>query len=463
MRKRQRIKLLKLFKVDSAKTRRKKIVGIPKMHGDEISLKFGYWGLGMGGGAIAYECAAKPISSKKPESLPYTGLITNTNPVDYKKLPDLPNIKKVQLKGFIGGAGRNIKDGEKAFLDNIEEVSKAFDEQFTDRDFIWIICGLGGGSGTGSILEAIKMAIKKGFNKKFGLIITVPENDEGQKVLDNAMKRLSSLISTVFSKKLCSVVLVDNQKLFQDYMQKNPKATVTECLDFSNRFVADTLHEINVVTCSFSPSGNFHFDGSELLNALRQPGFITFNRMVKSDKEIDPETESTFLPEIKSSIENGLLSNGYDLSTAKHIAISMVAKEETAKNVFLRLDFNNKVKGLINDMAPSVPQRPLAGYGSTDPDFPSYIYTYTIFSGLSSPARIAELVDVASQLNNSVQIQQEDKVLSKLQTYIGVEDEENSDLDVDNLFGDAPSSSTSEVAAASESHEEDVDPDKLFD
>lgn len=114
----------------------------------DLSLKFGFLGLGMGGCSIAYECAN--IKTKIVNNMhPYTALLINTNEVDLRKFQETTNVRKYQLKGYEKGAGRNIEIGEQAYVEHKEEISNLIRGYFADRDFVWIVCGLGGGTGTG--------------------------------------------------------------------------------------------------------------------------------------------------------------------------------------------------------------------------------------------------------------------------------------------------------------------------
>src|SRR5690606_31855267 len=190
----------------------------------DISMKLGFLGLGMGGCSIADECASVRMPVKNNMN-PYTAFLINTNEVDLRKLPDRPNAIKYVLRGYERGAGRDIRIGEEAFLRHKDDIVKRMRDFFADRDFLFVVCGLGGGTGTGAVIEAVRMIHANGFAGRFGLILTLPRDQEGYQVLDNALQRLQVIARAM--RGLGSIVLVDNQKLFDAYLQENPGGSVS--------------------------------------------------------------------------------------------------------------------------------------------------------------------------------------------------------------------------------------------
>lgn len=79
---------------------------------------------------------------------------------------------------------------------------------------------------------------------------------------------------------LGSILIVDNEKLFQRALQDNPDQSLEEFMKYSNRHVAHLLHEMNTVTASYNPHGSYHFDTSEWLNMLRTGGCLYIGECV---------------------------------------------------------------------------------------------------------------------------------------------------------------------------------------
>lgn len=386
----------------------------------DISLKYGFLGLGMGGCSIASACAGIRLSVKNNMN-PYTALLINTNEVDLRKLPDRPNARKYILKGYERGAGRDIRTGEEAFLKHRDEIVRLVQSFFVDRDFVFVVCGLGGGTGTGAVIEAVKLLHAHGFAGRFGLILTLPRNQEGYRVLDNAVQRLQLIMKAV--RALGSIQLVDNQKLFTDYLAASPQGGIASFLDHSNGFIAQTLHELNVVTAKYNPLSGYHFDGSELLNVLKTPGLLLYSRCVIDENHIDAENRGTYMPQMKQSIENGVLSAGYDFAETVRCAVSLVAGPGGAGRIFT-LGMIDAVEEQIGQYAPFAAERPVATYAG---EGIRQLQMYSVFAGLSLPVRVTELVEQAER--GKERGGEADEALAVLQGYRSQREEQAADLE----------------------------------
>lgn len=393
----------------------------------KLSLKYGFLGLGMGGCSIANECASIRLNVKN-NMVPYTAFLINTNEVDLRKLPDRPNTVKYPLSGYERGAGRDITVGEEAFQKHKDQIAKKVTEYFSDRDFVFVVCGLGGGTGTGAVIEAIRLLHANGFGNRSGLILTLPRDQEGFQVLQNAIARLQVISRAL--RGLGSIILVDNQKLFNSYMAENPNANVTTFLDHSNRYIAQTLHELNIATANFNPLSGYHFDGSELLNMLREPGVLIFAKCTLDEAAVDAENQGTYLHKITQSIDNGVLSTGYDYATAARTAISIIASPGGGKRIFSFRMLSAIEKQLVA-YAPAALEYPVATYAD---DATRQLTIYTMFAGLNFPRRISELLDIAKKYEQPIR---EDDVFSALNDFQIRKNENKVDLE-SALVGKAP-------------------------
>jgi cell division GTPase FtsZ len=419
-----------------------------------LSLKFGFLGLGMGGCSIAYECAN--IKTKITNNMnPYTALLINTNEVDLRKFQETPNVRKYQLVGYEKGAGRNIEIGEKAFVEHKEEISSLLRGYFADRDFVWIVCGLGGGTGTGSILQAVMALYANGFKGRCGFILTMPRDNEGSTVLENALDRLKRFAEAI--KGLGSILLVDNQKLYNDFIKDEPGASISEYLDYSNKYIANTLHEMNVVTASFDPIGGYHFDSSEFMNMLKTPGIISLGKLIIPNGGIDAENESTFLPDFNNSIQKGILSEGYQFRNATRIAVSLVANSSTAKRVFT-MSLINKIERTVDELAPLAGEKPVAAYG--DPKGQTIAF-YSIVAGLNLPVRVTQLVKKAEELQKP-QEEQEDVTLALLSSFSRKTKKSEEEVDLGTIFSSDDKKKDAGNPPTEQDNEDDLDPFKLI-
>ncbi len=398
-------------------------------HDISLSLKFGFIGLGMGGCSIAAECA--DISTRISNNhYPYSALLINTNQTDFSKInTDNPNIKELPLKGYEKGAGRDIDLGRKAFVENQEMIQASIKRQFEDRDFIFIVAGLGGGTGTGSVTEAMKLLHKSGFQGRIGLILTLPRNKEGHTVLSNAVERVKQIYKAM--EAFGSIIVVDNQKLYDQFVNEKPNSKVEDYISFSNRYVAQTLHGINVVSNSFDPYGDNHFDASELLNMLKTPGVLSLSKVSLNNDQIELGTQNSYLAPLEDSIKEGILSDGYNFKKTQRAAVSIIANPVTANRIF-QLSFVDNIENKLEEYAPYAGEKPVATYVDENTNKVDF---YSLFAGLDLPKRIAEIVKEHERQQTIMEDDEDDEVANALASFQR-SDKQNDIVDVDSLFED---------------------------
>ncbi|WP_051290023.1 FtsZ/tubulin family protein [Paenibacillus massiliensis] len=360
----------------------------------KISLKYGFMGLGMGGTSIAHACAGVKLSTRSVQR-PYTALLVNSNEMDLFKLPDYPNIKKLTLPGYERGVGRDIQLGQEAFNVHKGSIAETVQSYFSDRDYIFISCGLGGGTGTGAVIEAIRLLHSIGFAGHFGLLLTLPRRNEGRKVLDNALQRLQVIKRAM--QGLGAIVVVDNEKLFQ--MGLNQSQSVEDFMKSCNRQVARLLHDLNTVTASYKPYGSYHFDASEWLNMLKTGGCLHIGKCILPALKVDLTSPVTYMEAIKQSVLNGELSTGYDLQDATSSAVSIVADNLTAKRLFTHT-FVEQIQSFLHGCTPILDENPVATYVG---DQQGQVTIYTVFAGLNFPDSVTKLTDELAELERKVE------------------------------------------------------------
>jgi cell division GTPase FtsZ len=361
----------------------------------KLSLRLGFMGLGMGGCSIAAACADR-ITSVSNTKFPYTSLLVNTNSVDLDKI----NIKNKagQKKLIIGdgkGAARNTEYGLKLFMESEELVKKEIQTQFSDSDFVFVVAGLGGGTGTGSIMRAIKALLESGFQGKIGLIITLPRNAEGYTVINNALERFETILE--LKEYLGGIIAVDNDKLYTEYLETNPKGSVDEYIVKSNEFIANTLHELNIVTASFTPKSSTHFDSSEFLKVLQTPGFLHLSRFALEPNLVDTDNRISYATQLAENINKGVLSTGYKLSVSTRAAISIIANQSTANRVFNH-QFMNELEKIVDNIVPAATEKPVAEYAVNDKNLRK-VHFFALMAGLELPrSRSEALLNEAQRL-----------------------------------------------------------------
>lgn len=367
----------------------------------KISMRFGFLGIGMGGTSIASECADITTNTKNAR-FPYSALLINSNSVDLAKIENKnPNTKKLPT-GDGKGARRDITLGESIYKADAEKITEAIKKQFENVDFVWLVVGLGGGTGTGAVIQAIGTLMKNGFAKRFGLILTRPRLAEGKTVISNSLERLMQINKAM--EGLGPILLVDNQKLFKEYSEKYPDSTVEKYLKYSNKFVAEALHDLNTVTASYIPIGEHHFDSSEWERVLKTPGLLHLARFSTKAAAIDVSQTLSHAGLLKDQIDSGVLSEGYDLTRAKRLALSILTNEANAKRIFT-FDFVTDMEKMINELSPIAKEKPVALYqfpnkqSNNKQNNSGNVYFYAVFAGLEFPEdSISELIEENKRL-----------------------------------------------------------------
>ena len=102
------------------------------------------------------------------------------------------------------GAGSNPKIGEQAARESEQDIKK----RLADSDMVFITCGLGGGTGTGSAPIVSDIAKKSGA-LTIG-VVTLPFTVEGQKRIENAQYGLDRMVA------VCdTLIVIPNDKLLE--------------------------------------------------------------------------------------------------------------------------------------------------------------------------------------------------------------------------------------------------------
>ncbi|WP_163537279.1 plasmid replication protein [Gracilibacillus sp. YIM 98692] len=359
-----------------------------EMQNIKLGIKYGFIGLGMGGGSIAAACADISTSIQN-NKYPYTALLINTNINDYSKLQTRnQNIHLVGLDGYEMGAGRDIEMGQDAFVKNKDKVKKALEQYMEDRDFIWIVAGLGGGTGTGSILACLNLLFESGYGDRVGLILTLPSDSEGYNVISNALKRLQKIYQT--KDHLGAIIFVDNQKLYQEFIKEEPNKSDDDYLKFSNMFVAHTLHSMNIVTSSFKHRGSEYFDQSELLKMLKTSGVLSISKVSYDENAFDVSNKASYIPRFKEGVENGILSSDYNLKTAKLASVNFIVNQKSANRIYT-MEFVSSIKDILEEYVPTADEKPLSEFIKDEPT--NKIDTFILFAGLDMPKRALDLID----------------------------------------------------------------------
>lgn len=151
-------------------------------------------------------------------------------------------IGKELTKGL--GAGSKPHIGEQAARENSQEIK----ESILDTDLLFLTCGLGGGTGTGSIPVVAEIANKMGV--LCVAIVTVPFEMEGSRRLSNALYGLERLY-----KWANTTIIIPNDKLLElvpDVPISTAFKVADEILINSLKSIIDLINKPGLVNLDYS-------------------------------------------------------------------------------------------------------------------------------------------------------------------------------------------------------------------
>lgn len=320
-------------------------------------LNMAFVAIGQAGGRIATDISR----------LGYYGVYMNTCEQDlqdterllktiYDKNEDNAHYKIIRLEGY-NGAKKDRITGKQAVIDNKEliETELIKDKKLKDADFVWIACSLGGGTGCGAvstIAQIVSGIIRKdkrvlmrfGRNGEIldigkatvGIIAAIPDNNASPKMKLNAAEALEELRVLQEKKLIGSVLLIDNEKIINDYLKETNN--YADWMSYGNATVASIIGELAVMT---SLPGVETLDQSEMIDIWSTPGFLFIgkNRLyndwkqnykhVKDKQSIEEKINAL----VEVSFKNlGVFADDYDFSYAVHGGLAVITNENNILN-----------------------------------------------------------------------------------------------------------------------------------
>ena len=208
-------------------------------------------------------------------------------------------IGKDVTKGL--GAGSNPKLGEEAARENEQDLKKALD----GSDMVFITCGLGGGTGSGSAPVIAEVA------KKLGAltvgIVTLPFQMEGSKRYDNAtlgLEKLEQIVDTL--------IVIPNDKLLElapDLPLQTAFKVADEILTNAVKGIAEMVTRAGLVNLDFAD-----------IRAVMSGGGVALIGVGESD------SENRAVEAVEKAISNPLLD--VDIAGANGALINVVGGED---------------------------------------------------------------------------------------------------------------------------------------
>ena len=226
---------------------------------------------------------------------------------------DAPHLARIRShrKVLIGkkitrglGAGSDPKLGEESAVESKEEISHIL----SDAQLVFITCGLGGGTGTGSA-PVIAHEAKEAGALTVG-IVTLPFSSEGRPRMRNALEGLSKL-----KRATDTTIIIPNDKL----LSVAPDLPLNMAFRISDEVLANaTKGIIEMVT----KPGMVNLDFADLRSVLKDSGYA----VIGIGEANSTQTSDRALIAIENTIKSPLLD--VDLSTARKALVNIVGGED---------------------------------------------------------------------------------------------------------------------------------------
>ncbi len=239
------------------------------------------------------------------------------------------------------GAGSDPKVGEEAAKSSYTKLKKVFE----GKELVFLTCGLGGGTGTGSSHIIAKAAREAG-----ALVVgitTVPFSVEGRMRMKNAIYGLKKLEDQVDS-----LILIPNDKL----LEIAPDIPLAQAFKLADEIIANALK--GTIELILKP-GLVNLDFADMKTVMKDSGLAMIgvgesDSNNRSDEAVDEAINNPLL-DIDISGGNGALinitgDNDLNLDEATGIVKSVSNRLSEEANVIWGAQVDSKLKGKVNVM-----------------------------------------------------------------------------------------------------------------
>jgi cell division protein FtsZ len=196
------------------------------------------------------------------------------------------------------GAGSNPKIGEQAARESEQEIKKKLGEV----DMVFITCGLGGGTGTGSAPVVAEVA------KKIGAlvigVVTLPFTVEGQKRIENAQNGLERMADVADT-----LIVIPNDKL----LEIAPELPIHTAFKVADEILTNSVKGITELV---TKAGLVNLDFADI-KAVMSNGGVSLIGIGESDLSKDRAKDA-----VEKAIKNPLLD--VDIGNAKGALVNII-------------------------------------------------------------------------------------------------------------------------------------------
>ncbi len=342
------------------------------------STRYAWLGSGQCGGRLAksfYDLGYKKV------------MAANTTHHDLDLL-EIPQEQKFLMDIGELGAGKDMGRGNEAVSRWRQEILHHFRQTFgTEVEHIMVCFGAGGGTGGGSAVELVNMAKdfarsvgKTNPSKCVGVLMTLPTLGEASspQVAQNAYQVATEMGQLASEGQISPLIIIDNEKISKMY----PGLTVKEFWPRINNTVSMLFDVFNRLSAMSSPYTSL--DPVDYQSVVHSGG-CTIMGVTKIAEYRDRFALSTA---VKQNLAKTLLTDGFDLATAKAAGCAFVGGKDMMANVPSLQDNINYAFDVLADITGDA-----TIHRGIYEDQRDSLRVYTMIGGLDFPTkRIEELL-----------------------------------------------------------------------
>ncbi len=200
------------------------------------------------------------------------------------------------------GAGSDPNVGEASAQESVEELQ----DIFADADLVFITCGMGGGTGTGSA-PVVAELVKKAKALTIG-VVTIPFTVEGRKRMENAMRGIENI-----RKHADTLIVIPNDKI----LEIAPDLPVNAAFKVADEVLTNAVKGI---TEMITKPGLINLDFADLRTILSKGGAAMIGLGESSTHSTN--SDSRALEAVENALTSPLLD--VDISNANRALINVV-------------------------------------------------------------------------------------------------------------------------------------------
>ncbi len=308
--------------------------------------------------------------------------IFNTTDSDFQGLDE--EIPKLSLD--IGGAAKDMRLARQALDGRDEEVWDLMQRAWGSTvDCVLVCAGLGGGTGSGTVLPLMHLARRyleaNDRPLRVGGVVSLPDPNDGQIICRNAITAFQELLQA----KVSPLIVIDNARVQELY-----RPVMSQLLPKSNELVSQLFHLFNTLGATRSP--HITFDRSEL-GQLLDGGLVVMGAADVSDVK----TPADVSEHIKTDLANSVLAE-VDLRRGRKAACLFVGNP-TVLDTLSRDYFNagfTMLDRIVGSAHTDRETNPVVVHRGLYPGMDPGLQCYTMVSELEPPrAKLDRLAVVA--------------------------------------------------------------------